>query len=70
MNTEEPVNCHRCDLPIPGNMEVFLNKEPFHAGCAVAVAKERKNGRNAHDAQRSEESDAAGVIRCRDSAGN
>ncbi len=54
MNTATYISCRLCGSPIPKNMEVFLNKEPFHPGCAVEAAKEKKHGRKANDARRSQ----------------
>jgi hypothetical protein len=70
MSTNGPPDCHLCKLPIVKGIEVLLNKELFHPGCAVVVAKEKKHGHNAHDARRSEEGNEAGVVSCADPAGN
>jgi hypothetical protein len=70
MSINGPPDCQLCERPIVKGMEVLLNKEPFHPGCAVVVVKERKHGHKTHDARRSAEGNKAGVISCADPAGN
>jgi hypothetical protein len=70
MSTKGPPDCYLCERPIVKGSEVLLNKKLFHPGCAVAVAKEKKYGRNTHDACRSEEDSEGGAIPCADPAGN
>jgi hypothetical protein len=62
MSINGPPDCHRCERPIPKGSEVLLNKKLFHAGCAVAVAKEKKHGSNIDDARRSKEGIKGGAI--------
>ena len=70
MNANGPLGCHLCERPIVKGREVFLNQKPYHPGCAVVVAKEKKHGNNSHDARRSEEDHEAGVVSSADAAGN
>ena len=70
MSTNGPTDCRLCKLPILKGGEVLLNKELFHPGCAVVVAKETRRGCNTDDARRSEEGHEAGVVPCADPAGN
>ena len=70
MNANGPPECHLCERPIVKGSEVLLNKELFHPGCAVVVAKEKKDGHKTDDARRSEEGNERGVVPCADPAGN
>ena len=70
MSINGPPDCGLCERPINKGSEVLLNKQLFHPGCAVAVAKEKKHGSNAHDARRSEESNTGGTLAGADPAGN
>jgi hypothetical protein len=70
MRTNGPLGCHLCERPIVKGSEVFLNQKPYHPGCAVVAAKEKKHGNNAHDACRSEEGNEARVVAGADPAGN
>jgi hypothetical protein len=63
-------DCHLCERPIVKGSEVLLNKKPYHPGCAVEVAKEKKHGHETDDARRSEEGHERGVVSCADTAGN
>ena len=70
MSANGPPDCYLCERPIVKGSEVLLNKKPFHPGCAVVVAKEKKHGSNADDARRSEEGNEAGTVPRADPTGN
>jgi hypothetical protein len=67
--TTEPT-CAFCSLPITRGAGVFYRNEPYHPGCAVAVAKEKRNGRKTDDTRRSKEGHEAGAVTRADPAGN
>lgn len=73
MSANGPPDCRLCERPIVKGSQVLLNKKLFHPGCAVVIAKERKQGRygyKTHDAYGSEEGNEAGVVPCSDPARN
>jgi hypothetical protein len=70
MSANGPPDCHLCERPVVKGSEVLLNKKLFHPGCAVVVAKEKKNGRDTDDARRGSEGDEAGIVSCADPARN
>ena len=43
MSTNGPSDCHLCQRPVFKGSGVLLNKKLFHPGCAVVVAKEKKD---------------------------
>lgn len=70
MSANTGQDCRLCKLPVFKGGEVLLNKQPFHPGCAVVVAKERKHGRNTDSSRRGDKGHEAGVISRADPARN
>lgn len=70
MSIHGPPDCYRCERPITAGSGVLLGNKLFHPGCAVVTAKENKHGSNTHDARRSEQGEARGLVSHTDAAGN
>jgi hypothetical protein len=70
MSINGPPGCYRCEQPIAKGGEVLLNKELFHPGCAVEVAKEKKHGRKTDGTRRGEKGHEARTVARADTTGD